>query len=310
MRTVLIGAVGSTEVVLRALQDAGYPPVLLATLAPDIGRKRHADYVDLSALATEATEVLHIENSSDSAFVEQVHVAQPDIIMVIGWSQVVHQELRDAARWFTVGFHPTLLPAMRGRAVIGWTILLGLEETGTTLFVIDEGVDSGPILAQDRFSLDPRETVASLSDKVVRSLDRMLRDVLPRLIDGTAQPRPQSDEGASYCAKRTAADGLIDWTRPAAEIDRLIRASGRPYAGAFTFTSKRRLMVWAAEPCPAAVRFHAAPGQVVDYRDGDPIVLCGDGALLRIAEYEASDGRPLTGQVRLRPAMAEDGELA
>jgi methionyl-tRNA formyltransferase len=302
VRTILIGAIGSTEVAFRAMQAAGCAPVLLATYAPELGRARHSDFVDLAAVAGDATEVVHVESIADPDFISRVRAIEPDAVFVIGWSQIVNRQLREAAGR-CIGFHPTLLPAMRGRAAFGWTILLGLRETGATLFEIDDGIDTGPILAQQRIDLDPRETVATLAAKSFAVLERLLDEILPRLADGTAVAQPQPEVGVTYCAKRTAADGLVEWARTADEIDRLVRAATRPYAGAFTFTSSRRVTIWAAEPYQAPARYLAALGQVVTYIDGDPVVLCGDGSYLRLTEYTTSDGNPLVGQVRLRARM-------
>lgn len=304
MRTLLIGAVGSTAIVLRAMQDAGYPPQMLATLTPETGRKRHADYVDLAAMTTAATEVAFIDATNDPSFVARIREIAPDIIFVIGWSQIVGPELRSAAGRHCIGFHPTLLPALRGRAAIGWTILLGLPETGATLFEICDGVDDGPILAQARIALTDRETVATLAEKLSAALADMIRELLPRLAAGTAEARQQPEHGISYCARRVASDSLINWEEGYLVIDRLIRASSAPYSGAFTFTRKRRVTIWAAKPWPLLNPYYAAAGQIVDYVDGDPVIRCGDGEYLRVTDYDA-EGHRLTGQIRLWNRMGE-----
>ena len=308
MLTVLLGAVGSTKIVLQEMQRAGHPPALLATLPPDAGPRRHADYVDLSQLTGPETEIVHIFDSNDPDFVARIGALAPDIIFVIGWSQIVGPAVRGTARRHCVGFHPTKLPALRGRAAIGWTLLLGVEETGASLFELGEGADDGALLAQECFAIDPRENVASLFAKLSDALRTMLRDVLPRLASGQVVAWPQSREGISYCARRTADDSRIDWQEGAATIDRLIRASSAPYAGAFTFTRRRQVTIWAAEPYGLPWPYHAAAGQIVDYIDGNPIVRCGDGCLLRLTRYDAGDGA-LTGQVRFRDQMDNEEGL-
>lgn len=305
MRAVLIGAVGSTEIVLRAMQKAGVPPIVLATLDPQIGPKRHADYVDLASQVTAETQVLFVERTDNSDFIGLLRTLSPDIILVIGWSQIVGSELRALARHGCVGFHPSLLPALRGRAVIGWTILLGLKETGATLFQINDGVDDGPILAQRRIALDDRENVSSLANKLSAALEEMICELLPRLRSGDTNAKEQPKTGVSYCARRTAADSLIDWQTGRESIDRLIRASSRPYAGAFTFTRKRKVTIWSAEPWVQQIPTYAASGQIVEYVDGDPIVNCGHGEYLRITEYDAG-AVPLIGQVRFLNSLASE----
>jgi methionyl-tRNA formyltransferase len=197
------------------------------------------------------------------------------------------------------------LPQLRGRAAIAWSILLGLSETGTSLFLIDDGMDSGALLAQRTFQIDPRETAATLIEKHMAALTAMLHDLLPRLADGTTQPIAQRTINISYGAKRVASDGVIDWTRPVAEIDRLIRASTRPYPGAFTFTRKRRVQIWTATPIKPAAIWFGHPGQVVFYDETRPVVLCGDGGYLRIDALDV-DGRALSGQVRFLDRIEQE----
>jgi len=309
MRHILIGAAGSTAIALKAMMDAGMPPTMLATFDPEIGPLRHADYVDLARISGADTEILHIDNVNDASFIARVAAIEPDVIFVIGWSQVISPALRQAAKRFCVGFHPTALPQLRGRAALGWTILLGLKETGSSLFIIDDEVDNGPILAQTRFPLTPRETLTDLVCKQTEALARMVRDVLPKIADGSIEASPQLDEGVTYGSRRTAADHLIDWSCPADEVDRLIRASTRPYSGAFTFTLKRRVTIWRAEPVHLPWPHYGAAGQIVTYSEHQPIVRCGDGGYLLITEYECEgESRPLAGQVRLRRRPAEEWE--
>lgn len=298
MRTILIGAVESTAVALHAMQEMGFPPALVVTFDPDTGQQHHSDYVDISGVADSGTRILRITGSiNEPAFVAHIASLEPDIIFVIGWSQIASAELRGTAKRFVIGFHPTALPQLRGRAAIAWSILLGLKETGTSLFVIDDGVDSGALLAQQTFQIAPRETAATLIGKHMTALASMLRDLMPRLADGTARSIAQRTTNISYGAKRVAGDGAIDWTRSTAEIDRLIRACTRPYPGAFTFTRKRRIQIWEATPIEPDAIWFGHPGQVVFYDEARPVALCGDGGYLRIDAFETT-GQTLSGQVR------------
>jgi methionyl-tRNA formyltransferase len=306
MRSVLIGAVESTLVTYQRLKAHGAPPALLITLAPDLGAKRHSDYVDLAAQIGGETEVLFVENCNAPEHVARAAAVAPDVIFAIGWSQLVGPELSATAKRGVVGFHPALLPKNRGRAAIAWTILQGVEEAGASLFWIDDGVDSGPILAQKRYCVDPRETVPTLLAKCVNALAAGLDEVLPQLIKGHVPGIVQDHTQATYLARRTAEDGLIDWTRPRIEIDRLVRAVTKPYPGAFTFTKKRKVLIWAAEPIDLPHYTWAGAGQVIETRDGCPIVRCGDDKDLLITAYEmdgAQDARLPAGQIKLRPAL-------
>lgn len=312
MRSILIGAVNSTRIMLQAMHEAGCVPSLLATLDPAFGRARHADYVDLAPLARPQTEVAFVSDINTPEFLAKVEAVDPEVIFVVGWSQMVGERLHAVARRYCVGFHPTLLPQLRGRAALGWTILLGLDRTGSTLFVIDSGADTGPIIDQIEFKLGPRETISTLIAKHDVGLRDMLSRSLSGIIDGSLRPKSQPDVGVSYGAKRTAQDNLVDWSASAAEIDRLIRASARPYSGAFTYTSKRRVTIWEAEPIALPHPYHAEVGQIATYRNECPVVRCGDGEFLLIRAYDAGlldeASRPLSGQIRFRgsPPLREE----
>lgn len=310
MRSILIGAVESSAVALEEMQRAGLPPTLLATFDPATGPSWHSDYVNLADRCGPETEIAHPENINDPAFLDHVRAVKPDTIFVIGWSQLMGAELRGLARDYVIGFHPTPLPVLRGRAPIGWTILSGMTRSGASLFLIDDGVDTGPILDQYFFELSSRETARSLIDRINVSLGEMLRRTLPRIADRTAKGVAQSDENASYGARRTASDGLIDWSLPADAIDRLIRAQGRPYAGAFTFSRKSKVIIWEATPYESDRVYFAAKGQICSYDEDRPIVLCGDDKFLRIDSYEVTGRDPefrFAGQTRFYGAAIEGG---
>lgn len=196
-----------------------------------------------------AGSAIHYTTDINSqATLEAVAAAAPDLSLVIGWSQVCRRPFRDVARAGTVGFHPAALPRLRGRGVIPWTILRGEERTGSTLFWLDDGIDSGPILLQRQFPVAPDETARSLYTRHTENLAEMVVEAAAQVEAGNAAHTEQNEAEASYCAKRTAEDGRIDWHDPAASILRLIRAVGDPYPGAFTFYKGQKIRIDAATP--------------------------------------------------------------
>jgi methionyl-tRNA formyltransferase len=293
MRAVLILAVESTRIALRVLSAAAdWTVSALVTLPPALA-DRHSDFVDLTDEAREAgARIIHAAEGNSPEMIAQVRAAEPDLLVVIGWSQLCRQELIDIAPQGAIGYHPAPLPHLRGRGVIPWTILLQQPITAGSLFWIDEGVDSGPILAQRFFHVAPDETAESLYARHMEVLEAMLKEVAPALAAGTAPRMPQDERYASWTAKRTPEDGRIDWHLPAADIERLIRAVGRPYPGAFTTAGGERLVIWKAKRWEGAERHAAAPGQVIVQQDGMFVVRCGDGQGLCATEWERPSGRP------------------
>lgn len=287
MRAIVVGAVESTRVAVRSLANApGWHVDAVITLPPDLAG-RHSDFIDLApdAAATGA-DLVHAADSNAPSVIDLVATRRPDMVFVIGWSQICRPAFRAAAGDRVIGYHPAPLPRLRGRGVIPWTILLAEPISAGTLFWIDDGVDSGDILAQQFFHVAPDETAATLYARHMAALGQMLDSSLAALAAGDAPRTPQDGRHATWAARRTPADGRIDWQRPAAEIERLVRAVGRPYPGAFTTARGEPLVIWASEPWPDSPRHAASPGQVVACDAESFVVRCGDGSALRVTEWE------------------------
>jgi methionyl-tRNA formyltransferase len=205
--------------------------------------------------------------------------------MVIGWSRICGPEFRACAKLGAIGYHPTLLPKLRGRAALAWTIILQVHRTGSTLFWLSDGVDDGDIAAQEAFDLDPGADLPTLMGLHMETLARMLPPLVRQLATGVRPARPQRHEEATCLAIRRPADGEIDWSRGAAEIERLVRATTQPYPGAFTFWRGRKVTIWSARVV-SYPQWTALPGQVFQYENGVAIVRCGDGGDLALTNYE------------------------
>jgi methionyl-tRNA formyltransferase len=293
MRAVIVGAVDSTAVALEEVAHAsGWEVSALVTLPPELSR-RHSDYRDLSPRARElGAEVIHAPDSNAPEIVDAVRAIEPAYVFVIGWSQICRSNFREAVGNRVLGFHPAPLPRLRGRGVIPWTILNQEPITASTLFQIDDGMDTGAVLAQKFFHVAPDETATTLVAKHLAALTGMLRDLLPALARGEAQAILQDERLATWAARRIPADGLLDWRRPAGDLWRLIRASTRPYPGAFTTSRGQRLTIFAAEPSDLGERYLGVPGQVIACAEGSFAVSCGDGRALRATDWGSADGAP------------------
>lgn len=291
MRALLIGAVEGTRVAAEAIaRSPGWELAAIATLPLEFAA-RHSDFVDMAPVATRhGARLLRVAECNASPFIEDLRAIAADLVFVIGWSQICGPEFR-AAAGRVVGFHPAALPRLRGRAVIPWTILLDEKITASTLFWIDDGVDSGPILAQHFFHVAPGETAGTLYSKHMAALDDMLEALLPHLAAGPVAGAPQDEVFATWATRRRPSDGRIDWHQPAEAIARLVRAVGRPYPGAFTDCASGRLTIWSARTCAGTGRQHASPGQVIRRDDHGFAVFCGDGHVLEITDFETTATR-------------------
>ncbi|QRM57002.1 methionyl-tRNA formyltransferase [Sinorhizobium sp. BG8] len=287
MRIVFVGAVETSRVALEALVRAGRPPALVITL-PREAAHRHSDFSDLRSLARACgSRVFETTNINSPETLEAMRAVDPDLTLVIGWSQVCREPFRAVARGGSVGFHPAALPRLRGRGVIPWTILQDEQTSGSTLFWLDEGVDSGPILLQRLFLVASDETARSLYAKHVQNLADMVPEAVALIEAGSAPRIPQDHGMASICAKRTAEDGLIDWRWPASTVLRFIRAVGDPYPGAFTFHGGTKIHIDGATFLPEAPQYIGIVGQVQAYTEKGFAVLCGDGRCIDIQEWRS-----------------------
>lgn len=289
MRIALIGAVETTAATLEELCKGGSRPVAVIGLPQDLAG-RHSDFVDLEALAAVHGVPFHpVANVNTPEALSLIAGLDLDWLVVVGWSQICGPELLALPKQGSIGYHPAALPKMRGRAVIAWTILLGVEETAGSLFLMAPTVDSGALIAQESFAVDPRETVASLIARHVEVLRRMWGAILPLGSASTLPGRVQDETEASYCAKRVAADGEIDWTAPASAVDRLVRAVSAPYPGAFSHYQDRRLMIHAARPWDGPIHY-GLPGQMLERRADGLLIACGGHTALWVEAWSWADG--------------------
>jgi len=264
---------------LAAAADAGAEVAAVVTLPGPIDPDRSGQCSFDEIAERLGARLIETADVNSPETVAAVREADPDMIFVVGWSQLVLDEFIGIPRDGVFGMHPTLLPRHRGRAAIPWAILSGLATTGVTLFEIADGTaDSGPIVGQVDVPLERDETATTLYDKVTEAHIELVRRFVPQLLDGSAPRVPQDTRRASAWPKRTPADGIIDWETRAPYLHDWVRAQTRPYPGAFTFLGDERVVVWRARPVELE---ETAPAGTVVGRDGaDAIVACGEGALV------------------------------
>ena len=210
-----------------------------------------------------------------------VRALDPELIFVVGWSQLVKDPFIALAQEGVFGMHPTLLPRHRGRAPIPWAILSGLARTGVTLFeIVDATADSGAIVGQAVVDIAPDETATTLFDRIAEAHVELIRECVPQLLARTAPRQPQNPSRASSWPKRSPADGIIDWETRAPYLYDWVRAQTRPYPGAFTYLGDEKVVVWSARP--VELDGTAPAGTIVAARAEGPVVACGDGGLLLV----------------------------
>jgi len=254
MRYGFVTCVRLGQACIEEILGTGGSLDVLVTLPDDRGRDK-SGRIYLDDIAQEhGIALIKVANINDEAALDALRRADLDWLFIIGWSQIARKDVLDIARRGTLGMHPTLLPQGRGRASIPWAIIKDLPKTGVTLFQLDEGVDTGPIFEQYEIPVSADETAQTLYAKAVEAHLALLRRVWPRLEDGTAQGRRQDESQATEWPGRTPADGEIFLDRmTVAEIDRLVRATTRPYPGAFLRQEGGAILrIWAGHPAESS----------------------------------------------------------
>ncbi|MCG1008442.1 methionyl-tRNA formyltransferase [Salinicoccus sp. ID82-1] len=284
VKTILIGSVESSKIVLDAMISNEYPPEMVFGLDKQYSTNV-SGYVDLSVIAEKHDiPYMTFKNINDEACVEQIRAISPDYIFVVGISQLIREDIIGSATRGVIGYHPTALPKYRGRAALPWLVILGEQESKSSLFFIDEGMDSGDIIDQETYLIGEHDYAYDVYNASNEALERMLRRVLEKLDDDAVEAMPQNHDEATYLLKRTPEDGRIDWSASARDIYRLVRATSRPYPGAFSFYKDHKVIIWEAS-VHENTKYIGIPGQIICSDSGVVDVLCTDG-ILRIEDYE------------------------
>jgi len=188
-----------------------------------------------------------INHINDIEVVNIINRFQLDWLFIIGWSQIAGSEIIFAPKRGAIGAHPTLLPQGRGRAAIPWAILKGLTKTGVTFFKMDENVDQGPILAQLEIAINENEDAGSLYEKVNKGHEVLIEEIFISLKNDTVRPIAQDESKATYWPGRTPADGELFPEMATDDVDRIVRATTRPYPGAFIIYEGTKIIIWKGE---------------------------------------------------------------
>lgn len=277
-RVACVGSNRESQVALEGLLAHGARVVAVVTRPPQRPGKI-CDYVDLHELCrTAGIPTIDTVNINSAETLAALGEVAPDYIYTLGWSQLFRDDLLAIPSDYVVGSHPTALPFGRGRAPVPWTILQDVRRSAVTLFRMERSVDAGRILMQEWFDVPAGSYASEVYSRVSEALSRAYCRLYE--LHRTGQPLPevaQADD-ATFRAKRTPADGYIDFHRPAAEIERLVRAASQPYPGAYTYFGNDRVVIWQAS-ADAPREYLGTPGQVLLHRGEQLLVQAGDRPL-------------------------------
>jgi methionyl-tRNA formyltransferase len=283
LRVVFAGTPEFSVPALRALHAAGHAIVAVFT-QPDrpAGRGRELAASPVKRCALElGLPVEQPATLKTAATQQQLAALAPDLMVVVAYGLLLPQAVLDIPRLGCLTIHASLLPRWRGAAPIQRAILAGDERTGISIMRMDAGLDTGPELLRRELAIGPRETAGQLHDRLAPLGAEAIVEAVRGWARGTLAAQPQPATGATYAAKIRKEEALIDWTRPAAAIDRQVRAFN-PWPVAETRLGAEQVRIWEslplATPSPVAP-FDLPPGSVLTAAGGRIVVATGDGAL-------------------------------
>jgi methionyl-tRNA formyltransferase len=282
MKIVFMGTPDFAVPVLDALAEA-HEIVAVYTQPPRPAGRGKADRPSPVQARAEALglSVRHPVSLRSESAAKDFAALQPDVAVVVAYGLILPQPVLDAPRLGCLNIHASLLPRWRGAAPIHRAIMAGDAETGVCIMQMEAGLDTGPVLLREATPIGAGETTADLHDRLAAMGARLIVEAVSRLPE--LRPEPQPTEGVTYAAKIDKAEARIDWTRPAGEVDRLIRGLS-PFPGAWVDIKGERVKLLRSR----VVDGSGLPGQVL----GGFTVACGSGAV-EITEAQREGKRPL-----------------
>ncbi|MDX3376329.1 methionyl-tRNA formyltransferase [Streptomyces sp. ME02-6991-2A] len=313
MRVVMFGYQTWGHRTLQALLDSEHDVVTVVTHPKSEHAYEKIWSDSVADLAEKHGIPVIIRNRPDDELVDRLKEVAPDIIVANNWRTWMPPEIYNLPVHGTLNIHDSLLPAYGGFSPLIWALINGEPEVGVTAHLMDEELDAGDIVIQRSVTVGPTDTTTDLFHRTVDLIAPVTTEALGLIASGQTEFTRQDRSKASFFHKRAEEDIRIDWSWPAEDLERLIRAQSAPYPSAFTFHKGQRLEVVSAVVSEG--RYGGTPGRIF-YREGDGVVIVagadartgrnhglaitrvrtGDGRELPATEYFTSMGGYLTGR--------------
>ena len=305
MRVIFMGtpdfAVGALEEIIKA----GHEVVLVVT-QPDKpkGRGKAMQYTPVKECAlAHGIEVFQPVKVKEPENIEVLRKHQPDIIIVAAFGQIVPKSILDMPKYGCINIHASLLPKYRGAAPIQWAVINGEDVTGVTIMRMNEGIDTGDMIAKKTVRLAEDETGGSLFDKLAQVGAQLCVETMDIIEAGKAEYMPQNNEEATHTSMIRKELGLIDWNKSAVEIERLIRGLNQ-WPSAYTNLSGKTFKIWKAKVVSEENTYE--PGCICRIDKAGMYVQTGKGILL-LTEVQMEGKKRMDADAFLRGYQIEEG---
>lgn len=310
MRVVFMGTPDFSVGTLEALYEAGHEIVGVVS-QPDKpkGRGKNLQPTPVKEAALKlGLPVYQPKRVREPEFVQVLKDLNPEVIVVVAFGQLIPKEILELTPYGCINVHASLLPKYRGAAPIQWAVIDGEEESGVTIMRMDEGLDTGDMISKAVVPLDAEETGGSLFDKLSQTGAKLLVETLPSLEDGTAVFEKQPEESpTAYAGMIKKSMGNLDFSRPAAELERLIRGLN-PWPSAYTRLDGKTLKIWKAQVREEEQGQETLePGTVWITEQQELLVKTGKG-MLKITELQLEGKKRMETEAFLRGYKVERGK--
>ena len=287
MNIGFIGCVESSKATLEVLLNIKEVQVSAIVTREQSGV--NSDFFDLSGLAIDHGIPYHIEDPNNRIYTTHfLSKFDLDYIYCIGWSYLLSEDLLNLPKNGVIGFHPAKLPQNRGRHPIIWAIALGLEETASTFFLMDEGADSGPIVSQIVVPIQPDDDARSLYDRLILIATEQVGQFTRNLVSGCVEFKVQDESRANYWRKRSRLDGRIDFRMSAESINRLSRALASPYPGAEIALGDEIITIRSTTISTRSYPVNIEPGFVLQVMPVRVLVKCADDQAIWLKDVDVT----------------------
>ncbi len=309
MNIVFMGTPDFARESLKALVENGHNIKLVIT-NPDRPKGRGMKMIPSEVKAYAIEKGLAVEQPTkirkNEEIIEKIKDLNPDLICVVAYGKIIPKEILEIPKYGCVNVHGSLLPKYRGAAPIQWAVLNGDRETGITTMFMDEGMDTGDILLQEKVKIGDDETTGELWDKLATIGAELLIQTLKKIEDGTIQRKPQPDDFtlAPMLEKEIA---KIDWNdKSAIEIKNLVRGLN-PIMGAYSYINEKKIKFWKVDVID--LESNAKPGEVVLANDKRGLYIKAKDGVISIIEIQGENAKRMNIFEYLRGNNIEEGQL-
>jgi Methionyl-tRNA formyltransferase len=266
MKIVFIGCVRSSEIFLKSLVENKFE---ISGVITKKSSKFNADFCDVTPYCkAKNIEVFYTENINNDETVCYLKNKNPDTIYCLGWSQILDKVILNIPRYGVIGFHPSKLPYNRGRHPIIWALVLGLNETASTFFWINEGIDTGAIVSQECINIYYEDDANTLYNRITDVASKQIIEISKKIENNTLFGQIQDPVDGNSWRKRSVNDGKIDWRMSSGAIYNLVRGLTKPYVGSHFVFNGKDIKVWKVEEILDQSYENIEPGKVIKYNSG------------------------------------------